>query len=89
MTDQQEAAARSEQDASARREKNLPEVIAREEAAVLRRQPESTRMAARARQALTGGVTSSWQITVPQPIWLSHGHGSKVYDVDGNEYVDL
>ncbi|MDR0342488.1 MAG: aspartate aminotransferase family protein [Nocardiopsaceae bacterium] len=89
MTDQQQAEPRPEQDASARREKNLPEVIAREEAAVLRRQPESSRMAARARQALTGGVTSSWQITVPQPIWLSHGHGSKVYDVDGNEYVDL
>src|SRR5580658_3317641 len=31
----------------------------------------------------------SWQITAPQPVWLSHGHGSKVYDVDGNEYVDL
>jgi glutamate-1-semialdehyde 2,1-aminomutase len=34
-------------------------------------------------------VTSSWQITVPQPVWLSHGRGSKIYDVDGTEYVDL
>ena len=25
----------------------------------------------------------------PQAVWLSHGRGSKVYDVDGNEYVDL
>jgi glutamate-1-semialdehyde 2,1-aminomutase len=34
-------------------------------------------------------VTSSWQITRPQPIWIDRGLGSKVYDVDGNEYVDL
>jgi glutamate-1-semialdehyde 2,1-aminomutase len=34
-------------------------------------------------------VTSSWQIARPQPVWLSHGSGSKLYDVDGNEYVDL
>ena len=40
-------------------------------------------------RALAGGVTSSWQITAPQPVWLSHGRGSKIYDVDGNEYVDL
>ena len=38
---------------------------------------------------LAGGVTSSWQITQPQPVWLSHGAGGKVYDADGNEYVDL
>src|SRR5262245_63285030 len=46
-------------------------------------------MPARARGSLAGGVTSSWQITAPQPVWLSHGRGSKIYDVDGNEYVDL
>ncbi len=34
-------------------------------------------------------MTSNWQITEPQPVWLSHGAGSKVYDADGNEYVDL
>jgi glutamate-1-semialdehyde 2,1-aminomutase len=38
---------------------------------------------------LAGGVTSSWQIARPQPVWLSHGSGSKLYDVDGTEYVDL
>ena len=34
-------------------------------------------------------MVSSWQISRPQPVWLSHGKGSKLYDVDGNEYVDL
>jgi glutamate-1-semialdehyde 2,1-aminomutase len=67
----------------------LRDIIAEQEAVFLRRQPESARMAARASVSLAGGVTSSWQITVPQPIWLTHGRGSKVYDVDGNEYVDL
>ncbi|MGH3159407.1 MAG: aminotransferase class III-fold pyridoxal phosphate-dependent enzyme, partial [Streptosporangiaceae bacterium] len=70
-------------------DKKLEDIIAEQEAIFVRRQPESARMAARARDSLAGGVTSSWQITVPQPVWLSHGHGSKVYDVDGNEYVDL
>ena len=46
-------------------------------------------MATAAAASLAGGVTSSWQITVPQPVWLSHGRGSEIYDVDGNEYVDL
>src|SRR6266516_2569890 len=67
----------------------LSGIIARQEEIFIRRQPESRRMAARAGRALAGGVTSSWQITRPQPVWLSHGSGSKVYDVDGNEYVDL
>jgi glutamate-1-semialdehyde 2,1-aminomutase len=68
---------------------NLPDIIAQQEAAFVERQPESARMAARARKTLAGGVTSSWQITVPQAVWLSHGRGSKIYDVDGHEYVDL
>src|SRR5215475_9211695 len=68
---------------------SLDEIIAQQEEIFAARQPESRRMAERAGSALAGGVTSSWQITRPQPVWLSHGKGSKVYDVDGNEYVDL
>jgi len=67
----------------------LKEIIAEQEEIFVRRQPQSARLAAQARQYLTGGVTSSWQITAPQPVWLSRGRGSKVWDVDGNEYVDL
>src|SRR5260370_37799724 len=67
----------------------LSGIIAQQEEIFARRQPESRRMADRAGHALAGGVTSSWQITRPQPVWLSHGKGSKIYDVDGNEYVDL
>jgi glutamate-1-semialdehyde 2,1-aminomutase len=67
----------------------LKEIIAEQEEIFVRRQPRSARLAVEASNHLAGGVTSSWQITAPQPVWLSHGHGSKVYDVDGNEYVDL
>jgi glutamate-1-semialdehyde 2,1-aminomutase len=68
---------------------NLTRIIAEQEEIFVRRQPESARLAAEAKARLAGGVTSSWQITAPQPVWLSHGAGSKVYDVDGNSYVDL
>jgi glutamate-1-semialdehyde 2,1-aminomutase len=68
---------------------DLDKIIGEQEGIFCRRQGESRRLADRADRALAGGVTSSWQITSPQPVWLSHGKGSKVYDVDGNEYVDL
>src|SRR5437667_1975120 len=69
--------------------RRLDELIAAEERTLLGRQPRSAELARRAAAALAGGVRSSWQISRPQPIWLSHGRGSKVWDVDGNEYVDL
>jgi glutamate-1-semialdehyde 2,1-aminomutase len=77
------------QDLPARAPVDLGRVIAEQEQIFTERQPMSARMATRARDSLAGGVTSSWQITAPQPVWLSHGRGSKIYDVDGNEYVDL
>jgi glutamate-1-semialdehyde 2,1-aminomutase len=79
----------SEQDGRAQAADHLQDVIAEQEKIFIERQPESAQMAVRARRSLAGGVTSSWQITVPQAVWLSHGEGSKIYDVDGNEYVDL
>jgi glutamate-1-semialdehyde 2,1-aminomutase len=68
---------------------SIGDIIAWQEEVFVARQPESRRLAGRAGRALAGGVTSSWQTTRPQPVWLSHGKGSKIYDVDGNEYVDL
>jgi glutamate-1-semialdehyde 2,1-aminomutase len=68
---------------------SLAEIIETQEEIFVRRQPESARLAGIATSALAGGVVSSWQISRPQPVWLSHGSGSKLYDVDGNEYVDL
>ncbi len=67
----------------------VDELIAEEERVFLRRQPRSTELIALAREHLAGGATSNWQIAQPQAVWMSHGAGSKVYDVDGTEYVDM
>jgi glutamate-1-semialdehyde 2,1-aminomutase len=64
-------------------------IIARETEAFLRRQPRGREHVRRAAGALAGGATSDWQIADPQPVWLSHGAGSTVVDVDGNEYSDF
>jgi glutamate-1-semialdehyde 2,1-aminomutase len=68
---------------------SIDELIEREERTFLARQPRSAELIARARRHLAGGATSNWQIAQPQAVWLSHGAGSKVYDVDGTEYVDM
>jgi glutamate-1-semialdehyde 2,1-aminomutase len=70
-------------------DERLEAVIAEQEKLFVDRQPRSWELSSRAVRALAGGVTSSWQITRPQSVWISHGKGSKIYDVDGNEYVDM
>ena len=67
----------------------LDELIAAQEERFLERQPRSRELLERAGRSLAGGVTSSWQISRPQAVWISHGAGSRVWDADGNEYVDL
>jgi glutamate-1-semialdehyde 2,1-aminomutase len=42
-----------------------------------------------AKQVLPGGVASSFQEQAPHPIFIVEGHGSKVVDLDGNEYTDF
>jgi glutamate-1-semialdehyde 2,1-aminomutase len=68
---------------------SVDQLIAEQEKVFLARQPRSTEMIAHAREHLAGGATSNWQIAQPQAVWMSHGSGSKVYDVDGTEYVDM
>src|SRR5258706_16472131 len=65
---------------------SLADIISEQERIFIDRQPESARLAAEAREALAGGGTSSWQISPPQPAWLSPASGSKLYDLAGNEY---
>ena len=43
----------------------------------------------RARQSLSGGVASSYQLRDPWPIYLVSGEGPTVTDVDGNRYWDF
>jgi glutamate-1-semialdehyde 2,1-aminomutase len=67
----------------------LASLIETEEATFNDRHHASRAMTDRARKSLAGGVASSWQATDPHPIYVAEGHGSKVIDVDGNEYVDF
>ena len=67
----------------------LDDLIAIERQRFLERAPKATEMGLNAGRSLAGGVTSSWQISDPQPIWIERGEGSRVWDVDGHEYVDL
>jgi glutamate-1-semialdehyde 2,1-aminomutase len=53
------------------------------------RTAESARTYRRALEVMPGGVPSSFQENDPWPTYLSRGKGSRVWDVDGNEYVDF
>src|SRR5689334_7800921 len=43
----------------------------------------------RALKVMPGGVPSSFQQNDPWPTYIERGEGSRVWDVDGNEYVDF
>ncbi|HAP77797.1 MAG TPA: aspartate aminotransferase family protein [Acidimicrobiaceae bacterium] len=68
---------------------SLDDLIRAEEARFEARMPRTAAMWARAQQSMPGGVCSSWASSRPLPVWVSHGKGGHVWDVDGNEYVDV
>ena len=43
----------------------------------------------RAVRSMPGGVPSSFQENDPWPVYIDRGEGSRVWDVDGNEYADF
>jgi glutamate-1-semialdehyde 2,1-aminomutase len=52
------------------------------------RTPASRAMFERAEKSLPLGVTSSFQVGEPYPLYLASGKGSRVTDVDGHSYID-
>jgi glutamate-1-semialdehyde 2,1-aminomutase len=64
-------------------------LTAREAAQLDKRTAGSGRMYDRARQTLSAGVASSYQMRDPWPIYLQRGVGAKVWDVDGNPMADF
>ena len=42
----------------------------------------------KAQKVLPRGVEHAWAPSFPYPLFMDHGEGSRVWDVDGNEYVD-
>jgi glutamate-1-semialdehyde 2,1-aminomutase len=49
----------------------------------------SARTYERAVKSMPNGVPSSFQANDPWPVYIDRGEGSRVWDVDGNEYVDF
>lgn len=51
---------------------------------------ESAKLLARAKKVLAGGVSSEFRkYNHPHALFYTHGKGSRIYDVDGNEYLDF
>jgi len=54
------------------------------------RYAQSAALLERSKKVLAGGVASEFRkYNHPHAIFYSHGKGSRIYDVDGNEYVDF
>ena len=67
----------------------IRELIEREEKRLNDATSKSAEMFKRAHEVLSGGVASSYQLRDPWPIYLEKGDGPRVWDVDGNEYLDF
>jgi glutamate-1-semialdehyde 2,1-aminomutase len=69
--------------------RRIRSLIEREEKRLNESTQGSFAMYQRANRVLSAGVASSYQLRDPWPIYLSHGVGPTVWDVDGNEMYDF
>jgi glutamate-1-semialdehyde 2,1-aminomutase len=67
----------------------LAALITEQEKIFLARTGESQRIRRECGDVLAGGVASNWQDAPPGAVWIDRGSGSRTFDVDGTEYVDL
>ena len=67
----------------------LDRLIAQQEKAFFARMTRSRELLEKAKESLAGGVTSNWQAAKPLPVWIDRGKGSRIWDADGTEYVDM
>jgi len=59
-------------------------LIAEEEAALEPKHKASIAYRTIAERYIAGGVASSWQDSRPHAIFIDHGRGNRIYDIDGN-----
>ena len=64
-------------------------IVEREEAAYRSRTPRSAELHRRARESMPLGVASSFQTYDPYPLFMTDARGSRIWDADGNEYLDF
>jgi glutamate-1-semialdehyde 2,1-aminomutase len=67
----------------------LAQMGAREQALYRDRTAKSRELLERAKQSLPMGVASSFQVYDPYPTFMSEARGSRIWDADGNEYIDF
>jgi glutamate-1-semialdehyde 2,1-aminomutase len=67
----------------------IAELTRRQQEILTERTPGSKQVYERARVVMPNGVPSSFQANDPWPVYLDRGRGARVWDVDGNEYVDF
>jgi glutamate-1-semialdehyde 2,1-aminomutase len=67
----------------------IEEIGAREEESYRARTRRSAELFERAQRALPLGVASSFQAYDPYPLFMTDARGSRIWDADGNEYIDF
>ncbi len=66
----------------------MHEGLQKEIAIYEKRTPKSAEAHARALKRIPLGVASNYRAYDPYPIFVKEGKGSKIRDIDGNEYID-
>jgi glutamate-1-semialdehyde 2,1-aminomutase len=66
----------------------VDELIAKEEAAFEPKHRASIEYRQIASKTTAGGVASSWQASPPSTVYIDRGERNRLYDIDGNEYLD-
>jgi len=66
----------------------LPEDVQREVEVFRERTRRSREIFERTAPLIPYGVNSNYRAWEPYPVYFSRGSGSRVYDADGNEYID-
>ncbi|HMD31425.1 MAG TPA: hypothetical protein VKG84_05920, partial [Candidatus Acidoferrales bacterium] len=67
----------------------MHEGLAREIAAYEKRTPRSKQAHTRALDRIPLGVASNYRAYEPYPLFVREGKAGRIWDVDGNEYVDF
>ena len=66
----------------------MHENLEKEIALYQKRTPKSAQAHKRAQHRIPLGVASNYRAYDPYPLFVAEGHGSKITDIDGNEYID-
>ncbi|MFC5337072.1 aspartate aminotransferase family protein [Leucobacter denitrificans] len=66
----------------------VDELTEQELTKLIERTPNSKKRWEEASTHLSSGVASSYQLIEPYPISIERGHGPRIWDVDGHEYID-